>query len=109
MENKDTTDITKYTISGVVPLAQIPAQQFAINLGGQNCTLAVFQKDEGVFVDLYKDDVLIFAGISALDRIGLKISEYIDFLGQLWFEDMAGTADPRYTEFGDRFRLVYGV
>lgn len=103
------SDITAYTKQGQIPLTQIPSQQFNIVLGGQNCTIAVYQKDEFVFVDLYVDDILIFAGIKALDRQGIKLAEYMNFDGQIWFEDLNGTENPQYTGFGDRWILYYGT
>lgn len=103
------TDISQYTKSGQIPLTSEPNQQFQITLDGQNCTLGVYQKDENVFVDLWVDDNPVFLGVSALDRVGLKISDYMGFEGQLWFEDKNGTMNPDYTGFGNRFNLCYGI
>lgn len=104
-----TTDITNYTKIGQIPLTDEPSQQFQIVLNGQNCTIGVYQKDETVFVDLWVDSEPIFLGISALDRVGLKISDYMNFIGQLWFEDKNGTQNPDYTGFSDRYTLYYGT
>ena len=104
-----TTDITNYTKIGQIPLTAEPSQQFQIVLNGQNCTIGVYQKDETVFVDLWVDSEPIFLGISALDRVGLKISDYMNFIGQLWFEDKNGTQNPDYTGFSDRYTLYYGT
>lgn len=102
-------DITNYTKQGSISLDAIPAQQFQIVLGGQNCQLFVYQKDESVYLDLYVDDNLIFSGMLALDRVGIKPTEALNFKGQLWFEDKNGTENPQYTGFGDRWVLYYGI
>ena len=103
------TDINNYTKQGIIPLTQIPSQQFDIVLGGQNCNIAVYQKDEYVFLDLSVDNEIIFTGIKALDRQGIKFADYMNFDGQIWFEDLNGTENPQYTGFGDRWILYYGT
>ena len=100
--------ISSYEVVGTVPLSPEPSQQFQVSLNGQNCTIGVYQKDNSVFVDLWVDDEPIFLGIIALDRVGLKLSDYMGFEGQLWFEDQNGTENPVYTGFGTRFLLYYG-
>lgn len=101
-------DISNYEILGTLPLTADPSQQFQIALNGQNCTIGVYQKDESVFVDLWVDDNPIFLGMKALDRVGLKLAEYMGFEGQLWFADQNGTENPDYTGFGTRYLLYYG-
>lgn len=103
------TDITQYTKVGQIPLTNEPNQEFQIVLNGQNCVIGVFQKDNSVFVNLWLDNEPIFLGVSALDRVGLKLSDYMAFKGQLWFEDKNGTQKPDYTEFGTRYFFYYGT
>ena len=100
--------ITSYEVLGTIPLTAEPSQQFQVSLSGQNCTIGVYQKDKSVFVDLWVDDEPIFLGVSALDRVGLKLADYMGFEGQLWFADQNGTENPYYTGFGTRFLLYYG-
>lgn len=102
------TDITNYTKQGTITLTNDAAQQFQIVLDGQNCTISVYQKDETVYMDLFVNETPIFLGISCLDRVGIKLSDYMDFKGQLWFEDKNGTQNPQYTGFGERYLLYYG-
>ena len=104
-----TTDISNYTKIGEIPLTKDVNQEFQIILNGQNCTIGVFQKDETVFVNLWVNSKPIFLGISALDRVGIKLSDYMDFLGQLWFEDKNGTQNPNFNGFGDRYSFYYGI
>ena len=102
------TDISNYTKIGIIPLSKDQNQNFQIVLDGQNCTINVYQKDEDVYVDLFVDAEPIFYGLSALDRVGIKLSEYMNFKGQLWFEDQNGTQNPDYTGFGERYLFYYG-
>lgn len=102
-------DITNYDEIGIIPLNNIPSQQFQIALNGQNCTIAVFSRGDDVFVDLYCNDVPIALGVIGLDRVGIKTSEYMPFIGQIWFEDLSGTEKPNYEYFGTRFILKYGL
>lgn len=103
------SELSEYTKIAQIPLTQVVSQEFEIILKEQSCTLAVYQKDENVFVDLTVDGTVIFAGMKALDRQGLKISDYMAFNGQLWFEDLNGTENPNFSEFGTRFIMYYGT
>lgn len=101
-------DITNYTKMGKIPLTQEPSQEFQITLDGQNCTISIYQKDESVYMDLYVDETPIFLGVSCLDRVGIKEFDYMDFKGQLWFEDLNGTQNPDYSGFNTKYILYYG-
>ena len=100
--------IDGYTKTGIIPLEPVPEQEFGIDLSGESYTLFVYQRDKTIYADLVKDDAPVFLGSKALDRIGLKTSDYLPLPGQLWFEDLAGTDNPDYEEFGSRFILYYG-
>ena len=102
-------DINNYDEKGIIPLNNIPSQQFQIALNGQNCTIAVFTRERDLFINLYCNDIPIALGVIALDRVGIKLSEYMNFIGQIWFEDLIGTENPNYNYFGTRFVLKYGV
>ena len=102
------TDIKNYTKLGTIPLTNEPGQKFQIVLEGQNCTISVYQKDNNVYMDLFVDENPIFLGISCLDRVGIKLAEYMAFQGQLWFEDQNGEQNPDYTGFNKRYLLCYG-
>lgn len=101
-------DITNYTKVGKIPLTQEPSQEFQITLDDQNCTISVYQKDDNVYMDLYVGETPIFLGVSCLDRVGIKSSEYMDFKGQLWFEDLNGSKNPIYSGFNTQYILFYG-
>ena len=102
-------NIENYAKMGVVPLTNEPSQQFQIVLNEQACTLAIYQKDENVFADLWVDEEPIFLGVVCINKVGLKAANYMNFKGQLWFEDTKGSLNPNYKDFGERFVLYYGV
>ena len=90
-----------------IPLQPIPSQSTKVVLGGQNCQLLVYQKPQGVFVDINADGVDISVGTIARDAVPLISREYAGFIGNLIFIDTQGSDDPSYEGLGDRWTLVY--
>jgi len=91
----------------IVPLAPIPAQTCKVVLGGQNCDITVYQKPEGLFVDINADGTDIALGIIARDTVNLIARGYMGFIGSLFFIDTQGTSDPEYSSLGLRYQLLY--
>jgi len=91
----------------IVPLAPIPAQDCKIVLGGQNCHITVYQKPEGLFVNIVADGIDIALAVIARDTVTLIARGYAGFIGSLFFIDTLGTSDPDYTGLGSRYQLVY--
>lgn len=90
-----------------VPLQPIPSQITKIVLGGQNCQISIYQKTQGLFVDITADDVVIMSAVIARDIDPLISRTYTGFVGNLIFVDTQGSSDPDYTGLGSRFNLVY--
>jgi len=90
-----------------VPLQPVPSQSTKVVLGGQNCQILVYQKPQGVFVDINADGVDISVGTIARDAVPLVSREYAGFSGNLLFIDSQGSDDPSYSGLGDRFAMVY--
>jgi homospermidine synthase len=90
-----------------VPLQPVPSQSTKVVLGGQNCQILVYQKPQGVFVDINADGVDISVGTIARDAVPLISREYTGFIGNLIFIDTQGSDDPSYSGLGDRFAMVY--
>lgn len=90
-----------------IPLQPVPAQLTKVVLSGQNCQISVYEKSQGLFVDLNADGVDIVTGIIARDAVPIVCREYAGFLGNLIFIDTQGSSDPRSSGFGDRFDLIY--
>lgn len=91
----------------LVPTRPTPNQSLQIQLASQPCTINVYQLLYGLFVDLYVADVLIIAGVIALDRNRIVRSAYLGFAGDLAFIDTQGDGDPVYTGLGSRYALAY--
>lgn len=91
----------------VIPVSAVPAQQMSINLAGQNCTIKLYQKTTGVFVDLYILGTPIITGVIVLDRVCIVRDAYLGFIGDLVMIDTQGTSDPDYSGFGARWQFCY--
>ena len=90
-----------------IALSQVPSQTLTIQLGTQQCTINVYQKSTGLYLDLKVAGTQILNTMLCLDRVALIRESYLGFIGQLFFVDTQGTDDPYYTGFGTRFILVY--
>lgn len=90
-----------------VPIQPVPSQVTQTVLGGQNCQLYIYQKSEGLFIDVTADDVEIVNGIIARDAVPIICREYAGFAGNFVFVDTQGADDPNYAGLNSRFALVY--
>lgn len=90
-----------------IPLQATASQVTNVVLGGQNCQLFIYQKDQGLFVDINVNGTNLVMGVIARDVVPLMNREYESFAGNLMFVDTQGSSDPDYTGLGDRFGLVY--
>lgn len=90
-----------------IPLQPVPTQATKVVLGGQNVQLLIYQKPQGVFVDINTDGVDIVVGVVARDAVPLMCRDYLGFIGNLLFVDTQGNSDPSYDGLGSRFSLVY--
>jgi len=91
----------------IVPLQSVPSQTFAITLGGQPCKIDVITRGDGLYLNLYVNDVLILGGVAARDRVRLVRDAYLGFVGDLYFFDTQGVSDPQYDGLGARWQLRY--
>lgn len=94
-------------MSLLVPIRAIPNQQVQAQLGGQACTVNIFQQAAGLYVDLYVGSSPVALGVIALNLNRIVRYRYLGFAGDLTFWDTQGTEDPVYTGLGARFQLVY--
>jgi len=90
-----------------IPLQAIPNQIVKAPFGSQNTQIALYQKSEGLFCDIYSDGSEIVTGILSLDGVPIVCREYAGFSGQLLFADTQGSSDPDYTGLGSRYQLIY--
>lgn len=92
----------------IIPLTDTPAQTFSVQLGGQSCSINLYQKSTGLFLDLIVNNVAVLTGVICENLNRIVRNKYLGFLGDLMFEDMQGTSDPYYSGgLGNRFLLCY--
>jgi len=91
----------------IVPLSAAPNQTLTISLGGQVTQLNVYQKSEGLYIDVLVNNVLIIGGVICENLNRIVRSLYLGFSGDLAFIDNEGSDDPVYTGLGARFSLAY--
>lgn len=90
-----------------IPLLSVPNQKLRVRLDGQTCFIHVYQKSQGLFLDLSMDDTPIVTGVLCRDLAFLLLANYLGFKGNLVFIDVAGASDPYYTGLADRYILFY--
>lgn len=90
-----------------IPIQPIPSQLVKVVLGGQNVQIFIYQKDQGLFIDINSDGVDIVVGVIARDAVPIICREYMGFIGNILFVDTQGASDPIYSGLGSRFSLVY--
>ena len=91
----------------IIPLQSLPSQSLDITLSNQNCTINVYQKSTGLYLDIYVSGNAILLGQLCRDRVLIVRLSYFSFTGDLSFVDTQGTSDPSYSGLGSRFVLAY--
>lgn len=90
-----------------IPIQPVPSQITKVVLGTQNCQILIYQKPQGMFVDINANGADIVTGVLARDAVPLVCREYAGFSGNLVFIDTQGNGDPVYDGLGSRYSLVY--
>ncbi len=91
----------------VIPCQPVASQAFRVTLAGQPCSIAVYQKSTGLFLDLSVNGVPLVQGVICRNRVLLVRQAYLQFIGDLAFVDTEGAEDPSYTGLGARWLLCY--
>ena len=90
-----------------VPVQPIPNQTLNISLGGQSCTLNLYQQAFGMYLDVIIGTNPIVQGIICLNNNLIVRNTYFGFLGDFVFIDTQGSSDPVYTGLSSRWFLAY--
>ena len=90
-----------------IPLKAVASQVMSVQLGGQLCTIAVYQKSTGLYADLSVSDAPVVTGVVCEDRNPLVRGVYLGFVGDLYFVDTQGTTDPQYLGLADRYQFLW--
>jgi len=90
-----------------IELQPVESQEVRVVLGNQPCTISVYQKSTGLYLDLSVAGSLLVSGRICQNQNLLVRDAYLGFVGDLAFGDLLGVSDPDYTGLGGRFFLVY--
>lgn len=94
----------------IIPLRAIPNQTVIVRLQEQVTQLNVYQKPQGLFIDVLVNNEPVVMGVICQDRNAIVRDAYLGFVGDLAFLDNEGNDDPDYTGLGgagSRFSLAY--
>ena len=96
----------------IVPLSAKASQTARVTLSGQPCTLAVYQKASGLYMDVYSNDALVVGGVACLCGPLVVQNTYFGFVGDFTWIDtgaqpLADASDPSYDGIGSRWFLAY--
>jgi hypothetical protein len=105
----------------VIPLSPIPAQNFQIVLGGQNCAISLYIQngydfddltletpETNLYFDLAYNGIEVTTTAICLNQKRLLINrQYLGFVGDFMFVDTRGTNDPEFAGLGTRYVLLY--
>ncbi len=90
----------------LIPLEQIPNQEFEIILNNQDCTIHLFLRGDYLYLNLSLDNEPVFYGAICYDRTKILPVNSI-FKGNFIFIDNLGSSNPEYTKLNDRYKLYY--
>lgn len=93
----------------IIPLQPVAAQEFNVVLGRQVCTLKLYQKSAGLFMDISMSGRPLIVGVLCRDRSRIIRSQHLGFAGDMYFVDTEGEQDPQHMGLGSRWVLVYEV
>lgn len=90
-----------------IPLIAVPSQGLQIILGGQECTLAVYQRNARLYLDMDVGDTRVITGAVCLDGVGVVRHAQTVFTGSLHFVDTQSHEAPLWSGLGARWLLIY--
>lgn len=91
----------------IITTSAIESQSFNVVLAQQSCTINLYQKSTGLFLDLLVGKKKIATGVLCRDRVKMIKGKHKGFVGDLTFVDKEGATDPEYTKLGSRYFLAY--
>ncbi len=90
-----------------VTLQPVASQQVQTVLGGQQCQIAVYVKNQCMFLDMMVNGTQVIYAVQCKNLVSLIPTAYLGFVGWLMFIDTQGSEDPKYTGLGSRWQLLY--
>ncbi len=81
-----------------IPLQQVPNQTFGVTIQGSTYELTLNSRLGDMYLSVVKDNQSVIYN---------RICQNNNPIGQFGFVDIAGTENPVYTGFNDRFKLAW--
>ena len=92
----------------IIPVQDICNQTVQITLGGQPCTIRLYQTlDQGFYCDLSVNNTLILGGVVCQNLNRIVRDLYFGFIGDLCWNDTQGSSDPSSPGLGTRYQFLY--
>jgi len=90
-----------------IGLSKEKEQTITTILADQPCRMRFVQRESGIYIDLYKNDIPVLMGVPCLYATKIVRYSYLGFVGDLFFLDIEGEDNPYWDGLGDRFRFYY--
>lgn len=91
-----------------IPLSTIPNQSFTVDLDEKRCSIDLITRNGSLYVNkFYIEDELRASGIICLNKNNILSLFNSGLNGSLYFKDLQGDEEPKYTGFNERWILVY--
>lgn len=94
-----------------LPLESTPNQEFLVTLEDQDCTIALYQRGERIYLDLSVDSAPVRQGAVCMPGMGIIQGAESGFVGQLYIIDERSIPNrqrpPQWEGLGTRWRLYY--
>ncbi len=91
----------------IIPVQAVKSQTLQVILAGQKCSINLYQKYTGLYLDLYVNFQPVICGVICQNLNPIVRSVYLGFTGDLAFIDSQGADDPDYAGLGTRYYLAY--
>jgi hypothetical protein len=91
-----------------IPVQSVPNQGFQATLGSQQVSLAIYQTDYGLFMDVFSNGSTVVQGVICENLNRIVRDAYLGFVGDFcWYDTSGAGDDPVYTGLGSQFSLIY--
>ena len=94
----------------ILSVEATPNQEFQVVLDGQNCTIALYQRNTRMYIDIAVDETFVCRGAICLPTVGIPQNNAL-FSGKIFVVDTLATPSqqepPQWDELGARWEFVF--
>lgn len=94
----------------ILPVEATPNQEFQVVLDGQNCTIALYQRNARMYIDIAVDEIFVCRGVVCLPTVGVPQNN-TTFSGKIFVIDTRARPSqqgpPQWAELGTRWKFVF--